>query len=101
LQPLVITLAHRLGKDEAQRRIRPALGSASRHFPVLQVDEETWSGDSMTFRVRALGQAASGSVVVADDHVRLTVTLPWLLHKFALAIRQTIAHRGRALLEKK
>jgi len=101
LEPLVITIAHGLGKDEALRRIRPALASASRHFPVLQVEEEIWSGDSMTFRVRALGQSASGSVAVAADHVRLAVTLPWLLHAFAQVIQKTITHRGRALLEKK
>jgi len=65
------------------------------------VEEEIWSGDSMTFRVRALGQSASGSVAVAADHVRLAVTLPWLLHAFAQVIQKTITHRGRALLEKK
>jgi hypothetical protein len=101
MEPLVITIRHKLGKDEALRRIRPALGKAASHFPVLAVDEEIWSGDSMTFRVRALGQMASGSVHVADDYVRLMVTLPWLLHKFAQAVQATIARRGRVLLEKK
>ena len=52
-------------------------------------------------RVRALGQVAAGCVDVADDHVQLEVTLPWLLHKFAQAVQQTIAGRGRILLEKK
>ena len=101
MEPLVITIKHRLGRDEALRRIRPALGKASAHFPVLTVDEEIWSGNTMTFRVRALGQSASGSVSVADDHVRLAVTLPWLLHKFAHSVQTVIARRGRALLEKK
>ena len=39
----------------------------------------------MIFRVRALGQAASGHLDVEDDHVRLEVTLPWLLQRFAEA----------------
>jgi hypothetical protein len=55
----------------------------------------------MNFRVRALGQLAAGSVDVADDHVQLQVTLPWLLHKFAQAVQQTISTRGSILLEKK
>jgi hypothetical protein len=55
----------------------------------------------MSFRVRALGQVAAGAVEVADDHVQLQVTLPWLLHKFAQVVQQTIAGRGRILLEKK
>ena len=100
-EPLVITIAHKLGKDEALRRLKPALGKASESFPVLAVDEEHWSGDRMDFRVRALGQAASGSVQVADDHVRLEVTLPWLLHKFGVAVQKTIRARGQILLEKK
>jgi len=100
-EPLVITIPHRLGKEEALRRIRPALGKASQSFPVLSVEQESWSGDRMDFRVRALGQIAAGSVQVAEDTVRLEVTLPWLLHKFGEAIQRTIRGRGQILLEKK
>jgi hypothetical protein len=100
-QPLVITIPHKLGKEEALRRIKPALGKASSSFPVLSVEQETWSGDRMDFRVRALGQIAAGNVQVEEGAVRLEVTLPWLLHKFAEAVQGTINARGRILLEKK
>ncbi len=83
------------------RRVRPALAKASTSLPVLQVEEETWSGTRMNFRVRALGQAASGTVQVENSSVRLEVTLPWLLHKFAQTVQQTLQGRGRILLEKK
>ena len=33
--------------------------------------------------------------------MRLEVTLPWLLHKFAEAVQKTIAGQGQILLEKK
>jgi hypothetical protein len=99
--PLVVSIPHKLGKDEALRRIKPALGKASSSFPVLTVEEEVWSGDSMTFRVRALGQIAAGKVDVGEQAVRLEVTLPWLLHKFAEVVHKTIAGRGRILLDKK
>jgi hypothetical protein len=101
VEPLVITIAHKLGREEALRRIRPALGKASENFPVLKVEEEVWSGDRLDFRVRALGQVAAGNVQVADDNVRFEVTLPWLLHKFGEAVQKTIGGRGRTLLEKK
>jgi hypothetical protein len=39
-EPVVITISHKLGKEEALRRIKPALGSASQSFPVLKVEEE-------------------------------------------------------------
>src|SRR2546423_8984774 len=100
-EPLVISIPHNLGKDEALRRVKSALGKASSSFPVLTVEDETWSGDRMDFRVRALGQVAAGSVQVGDNDVRLEVTLPWLLHKFAEAVQRTVQGRGRILLEKK
>ena len=100
-EPLVITISHKLGKEEALRRIKPTLSKASQSFPVLKVEEEVWSGDRLDFRVRALGQIAAGNVQVADDTVRLEVRLPWLLHKFAQAVQRTIEGRGRILLEKK
>ena len=99
-EPLVVTIPHKLGKDEALRRIKPALGKASASFPVLTVEEEIWSGDSMIFRVRALGQVAAGKVDVGEQSVRLEVTLPWLLHKFAEVVQKTIAGRGRSCSRK-
>ena len=100
-QPIVVSIPHRLGKEEALRRLKPGLSGAARTFPVLKVDEEIWSGDRLTFRVRALGQSASGTVDVAEDHVRLEATLPWLLQKFAEVAQATIRSRGKLLLEKK
>ena len=100
-EPLVVTVGHKLGKEEALRRVRPALSKASESFPVLKVEEELWSGDRMEFRVRVLGQAAAGNVQVGEDNVRLEVTLPWLLQKFGEVVQKTISGRGRILLEKK
>jgi hypothetical protein len=68
---------------------------------VLKVDEERWEEDRMIFRVRALGQAASGHLDVADDHVRLEVTLPWLLQRFAEVAQTAIKKRGNLLLTKR
>jgi hypothetical protein len=101
MEPLVLIFPHRLGKDEALRRIRPALGTAAQSFPVLKVEEETWSGDRLDFRVRALGQAAVGNVEVGEERIRLEVTLPWLLNKFVQVVQKTITGRARILLDKK
>lgn len=99
--PLVISIPHRLGKDEAVRRLQHGLTRAAASVPVLKVDEERWEGDQMIFRVRALGQAASGRINVADDHVRVEVVLPWLLQRFAEAAQAAIRSRGQLLLSKK
>jgi hypothetical protein len=100
-KPIIVSIPHSLGKDEALRRLKPGLSGAAKAVPVLTVDEEIWSGDRLTFRVRALGQAAAGTVDVAEDHVRLEVTLPWLLQKFAEVTQAAIRARGKLLLEKK
>ena len=99
--PLVVSIPHRLGRDEAARRLKTGLTRAASSIPVLKVDEERWDGDRMMFRVRALGQAASGHIDVADDHVRLEVTLPWLLQRFAEVAQIAIRNRGNLLLTKR
>jgi putative polyhydroxyalkanoic acid system protein len=99
--PLVVSIPHRLGRDEAVRRIKGGLSRAAVNVPVLSVDEERWEGDRMFFRVRAIGQAASGQIDVADDHVRLEVMLPLLLQRFAQMAQTVIRERGQLLLTKK
>jgi hypothetical protein len=74
-EAIIISIPHKLGKEEALRRIKlrrikPVLAKASKSFPVLSVEEKVWSGDRMDFRVRALGQVAAGNVRVFDDSVR-------------------------------
>jgi hypothetical protein len=99
--PLVVSIPHRLGREEARRRLQAGLTRAAASLPILKVDEEKWDGDRMIFRVRALGQAAGGHVDVEDDHVRIEVTLPWLLQRFAEVAQATIKNRGKLLLTKR
>jgi hypothetical protein len=99
--PLVVSIPHRLGREEATRRLQAGLTRAASSIPVLKVDEERWEDHRMVFRVRALGQAASGHLDVADDHVRVEVTLPWLLQRFAEVAQAAIRNRGHLLLTKR
>jgi hypothetical protein len=99
--PLIVSIPHRLGREEATRRIKAGLTRAAASMPVLKVDEERWEGDRMVFRVGVLGQPASGHLDIADDHVRLEVTLPWLLQRFAEAAQVAIKRRGTLLLTKR
>src|SRR5260370_28112436 len=76
--PLVVSLPHRLGREEATRRLKEGLTRAAASVPVLKVDEERWEANRMIFRVLALGQVASGLVAGADHPLREARTLPWL-----------------------
>ena len=100
-EPLVVSIPHSLGREEAARRLKTGLTRATTSVPMLKVDEERWDGDRMIFRVRAMGQAASGHVDVAEDHVTVEVVLPWLLQRFAEVAQAAIKSRGNLLLTKK
>lgn len=100
--PLVVSIPHRLGKAEAVRRLKNGLGRARTDFGhIISVDEEVWNGDAVSFRLRALGQAASGTIEVLEDHLRLEVMLPWLLAKLTERFVPTIRKEATLLLEKK
>ena len=101
-EPLVVVVPHRLGKDEALRRIQDGLARAKSEFAsLLTLEDATWSGDRLSFRVKALGQRAAGFIDVYEGAVRLEVTLPWLLAKFAHAVQRVIGQKGQLMLEKK
>ena len=101
-KPLVVSIPHRLGKDEAVRRLKAGLGNVRSSYGfVFVVQEEIWTGDHLQFRVSALGQVASGTIDVAEDVVNLQVFLPWLLAKIANAIQPLVRKEGTLMLGKK
>lgn len=101
-QPFIVSIPHKLGREEATRRLKTGLGSIrSEYGKILQVNEEIWSGDRLAFQVTALKQNVGGTVDVADDHVKLEVMLPWLLAGLAHGIQATVRARATRMLEKK
>src|SRR4029078_7361161 len=101
-EPLVVLLPHRRGKDEALRRIKDGLGRAKGEFAwLLSIDQDVWTGDRLSFRASALGQTATGFIDVYEANVRVEVTLPWLLARFAHAAQRVIGQKGQLMLEKK
>ena len=100
--PLTVTISHRLGREEAVRRLKNGLtGIRANYSSLIAVDHEAWEGDKLSFSLRALGQAAAGSIEVFESHLQIEVTLPWLLAKFAERVVPTIRKEATLLLEKK
>jgi hypothetical protein len=100
--PLVVMLPHRLGKQEALRRLRTGLDNIKTGYGhLLAVDEATWEGDRVRFRIRALGQSAAGTIDVFEQELRLEVMLPWLLAKITERLVPVIKREGTLLLEKR
>jgi len=101
-KPLVVSISHRLGKQEALRRLKAGLEGIGKNFGHLfSIQEAVWTDDHLQFRVSALGQAASGGIDVAEDHVNLEVFLPGLLGVLAQSIQPLIRREGALMLEKK
>lgn len=101
-QPFIVSIPHKLGKDEAVRRMKAGLGNVKTQYgKLLTIDEEIWSGDRLAFRLTALKQQASGTLDVAEDHVKLEVMLPWLLAGLAHGAQAMIRERADRLLENK
>ncbi len=101
-EPLIVVIPHRLGKDEAARRIKDGFTRAKSEFShLIRVEQDAWEGDRLSFAAAALGQHAHGTIDVYDGAVRLEVTLPWLLARFAHAVQRVVGQRGQLLLEKK
>ena len=101
-KPLVVSIPHKLGQQEAVSRLKRGFTTARASYSqFIAIDEEVWVDNRLTFRARALGQSCAGLIDVQEDHVRLEVTLPWLLARIAERVIPTIRREGTLLLDKK
>jgi len=99
---LTLSIAHRLGTVEAARRLKEGFARTNGHLgAMIAMDQETWEGDTLRFRMRALGHTAAASIEVLDDALRIEVSLPWLLAKVAKRLLPVLREEATLLLEKK
>jgi putative polyhydroxyalkanoic acid system protein len=99
---VTVIVGHHLGKVEAVRRLKEGFARSNGHLgPMIAVEQETWEGDTLRFRMRALGQTAAASIEVLDDVLRIEVSLPWLLAKLAKRLLPILRKEATLLLEKK
>jgi hypothetical protein len=99
---LIVSIPHNLGKDEAIRRLNSGLSVVQVQFGTLfSVQDQTWVDNRLSFRIAALGQCATGTIDIAEDHARLEVWLPSLLARAAEQIQRVVQNQGKLLLEKK
>ena len=99
---VTVTIGHRLGRVEAVRRLKEGFVRANGHLgPMITMEQESWEGDTLRFRMRALGQTAAASIEVVDDALRIELSLPWLLAKVAKRLLSVLRKEAALLLEKK
>ena len=99
---VTVIVGHRLGKGEAVRRLKEGFARTNGQLgPTIAMEQETWEGDTLRFRMRALGQTAAASIEVLEDALRIEVSLPWLLAKVAKRLLPILRKEATLLLEKK
>jgi hypothetical protein len=98
-EPLIITISHRLGRDEARRRVDDGLARVRRELTsfVRSVDY-SWTGYRLNFSLALIPQSIHGQIDVEDDLVRLEIQLPLLLRMLAARITARVRTQAGLLL---
>lgn len=101
-QPIQVDLPHKLGKEEARRRIANNIHKLKDHIPGSTTHvTSAWSGDELKLDVGAMGQTVQTLIGVEDTVVRVHVLLPGMLGMFAGPIQAMLQKKGDILLEDK
>lgn len=98
--PIIVTIPHRLGKEEAKRRLQAGFSNVRSHVRNFVMLKDAWAGDHLDFQASLLGKSTTGTADVADDHVRLEVQLPWVLAMVANKVKVLVKRQGQLMLEK-
>jgi putative polyhydroxyalkanoate system protein len=98
-QPIEVDLPHKLGHEEARRRIANNIHKLQEHIPGGAQVQSGWTGDQLNLDVAAMGQSVTATIDVMDDKVRLKVLLPPMLGMFAGMIQAGLQKKGSVLLE--
>jgi hypothetical protein len=98
-QPIEVDLPHKLGKEEARRRIANNTHKLQEHIPGGAQVNSSWSGDQLNLKVEALGETVDALIDVQETKVHLKVLLPGLLGMFAGVIQAALQKKGHVLLE--
>ena len=99
--PISVDLPHRLGAEEAKRRIAGNMGSLTGHLPAGAQVSSNWQGDRLSLDVGLLGQKVEAGIDVEESLVRVTVLLPPALAFFGKAVEAGLRRGAPALLEDK
>lgn len=96
---IIITVPHKLGAQEAKRRIAESIEKLRRDYiDKLASSDVAWTGDSANLRVVALGQTVMGQITVFNDSLRIEVQLPLILAALTGKIQNVLKSNAEASL---
>ena len=98
-RPIEVDLPHKLGREEARRRIAGNVHRLSDHIPGGAADvKSNWVGDQLDLDITAMGQTIAAQIDVQETKVRCRVMLPGMLALFAGPIEAALNRKGSDLL---
>jgi putative polyhydroxyalkanoate system protein len=100
-QPIDVSVPHKLGREEAKRRIAANIGSLQGHIPGGAAVTSNWVGDRLDLGINAMGQTVDASISVEDAQARVHVELGGMLGMLAAPIAAAIRAKAPDLLEDK
>jgi Putative polyhydroxyalkanoic acid system protein (PHA_gran_rgn) len=100
-EPLVVSIPHRLGREEAKRRVDAGIGHLAPELgAVVGGLDYSWNADTLNFRAAAMWQTITGRLEVLDVAVRIEIDLPWMMRLLGETITKQVRGRAVAMLEK-
>jgi putative polyhydroxyalkanoate system protein len=99
-RPIEVELPHKLGRDEAHRRIADNVHKLRDHLPggAASHVQSNWAGDTLNLDITAMGQTVAARLDVEETKVRVRVALPGMLSFFAGPIEAALKAKGGDLL---
>jgi putative polyhydroxyalkanoate system protein len=100
-QPLLVSIQHSLGRQEARRRLDSGIGRLRSELKTLLSGlDYHWEGDTLNFVASAMWQRITGRIKVLDDVVRVEIDLPWIMQLLRDTVAKQVRGRAAGLLEK-
>jgi hypothetical protein len=94
-----LSVPHKLGADEAKRRITQLIGEARGQFGHSVSDvKESWVDNRGTFSFRAMGFSVSGNLQVEPATVEMDINLPFAALPLKGRIENELSSKAKTLL---
>lgn len=96
-----IDIPHDLGRDEAKRRVEQGLPKLEQHIPGGGTMTATWPSDYvLDMEISAMAQTIPVKLLIEEDKVRGTVSIPMFLKMMSGPISDFIKTSAQKMLTK-
>ena len=100
-KPVAVTVPHRLGREEAKRRLADGLQHVAEQIASAHASlDYDWEEYRINFSVTAMRQRLEGHTDVEDEFIRISIHLPFLLRMLADPIASRVESDTELLLTK-